>query len=108
MSIAKQFRSKTEAETKDLVIDCANALTDDETITGTPTVAVSAPDDLIITGIAVNEVVLTEPGYPDAQIGQAIQCFVGGGTAGTTYELTFSYETSGGQSLEAVAKLRVA
>ena len=107
MSTAKQTHTKAAAETKDLVIDCANALDDTEAITGTPTLVVSAPDDLTITGIAVNESVLAEPGFPDAQIGQAIQCFVGGGTAGTTYTLTFSYNTSGGQSLEAIAKLRV-
>jgi hypothetical protein len=107
MSIAKQLRTKAAAETKDLVIDCASALADAEAITGTPTVTVSPPDDLTVTGIAVNESVLTEPGYPDAQIGQAIQFFVGAGTAGTTYTLTITYDTDAGQDLEAVCKLRV-
>jgi hypothetical protein len=107
MSIAKQTHSKTVAETKDLVIDCANALADTETIIGTPTVVVSSPNDLTITGLAVNTAVLAEPGFPDAQIGQAIQCFVGGGTASTKYTLTFTYSTSIGQTLVAVATIKV-
>lgn len=107
MSIAKQLRSKSAAETKDLVIDCAKALADAEVITSVTSVSVSAPDDLTLTGIAVNDAVLSEPGFPDAQIGQAVQLFVGGGTSGTTYTLTIVYETDGGQTLEAIAKLRV-
>lgn len=107
MSVAKQIRSKAAGETKDLVIDCANALSDTETIASIDSVVVSAPNDLIITGLAVNTEVLSEPGFPDAQIGQAIQAFVGGGTAGTLYTLTCTYTTSLGQTLEAIAKLQV-
>ena len=107
MSITKQTGTKLVAETKDLAIDCANALADAETIADTPTVVVSSPNDLTITGIEINTEVLSEPGFPDAQIGQAIQCFVGGGTAGTRYTLSFSYTTSTGQSLIAIANLKV-
>ena len=107
MSTAKETHTKGPSETKDLAVDCAGALADAELIVGTPTVAVSAPNDLIITGISVNDVVLSEPGRPDIQIGQGIRAFVVGGTSGTTYTITFSYETDGGQQLEAACRLRV-
>ena len=107
MSTAKELHTKATAETKDLVVDCAGDLADQEQITGTPTVVVSAPNDLIITGITVNDEVLNEPGRSDIQIGQGIRAFIGGGTSGTTYTITFSYETDGEQELEAVCRLRV-
>ena len=107
MAVCKQTWTKSANEAPDIAVDCANQLKDLETITSIDSVTVSSPDDLTITGLQVNTVVSEEPGYPDGQIGQVIICFVAGGTSGTSYTLTFLYQTSEGQTREAVAKLVV-
>jgi hypothetical protein len=106
MTLAKELRAKATTETKDVVVDCAGALQSDETINAI-TSAVHTPTGLTITGVATNNAILSEPGRRPIQPGQGIQAFIAGGTADTTYLITFTYTTSLGQTLEAAIKLRV-
>ncbi len=106
MTLAKELHTKTPAETKDLIVDCAGALAAGETITAITDTECS-PAGLTITGVDANLVDINEPGRRPIQPGEAIRAFVGGGTANTTYTITFTYTTSGGQTLEAAVRARV-
>ena len=109
MSVAKTKGTKAAGVTaKSLIVNCAGDLEAGELIVGTPTAVVLPPDELTITGIAVNAVLVTGLGKTDVQVGRGIRAFVGGGVAGTTYTITFSYDTDAGQmELEAVVQVKV-
>jgi hypothetical protein len=106
MATATEIHAKAANETKDLVVDCAGALATGETITAI-TNTQHSPAGLTITGVARNAAILTEPGRRPIQVYEGIQAFVGGGAAATTYTITFTFTTSGGQTLEAIIRLRV-
>ncbi len=102
---AKQIRTKTVAEVLVPSFGFANKLgTSGALLTGTPTVT-STPSGLTINSISINSTALTIAGVSHA-VGQAVQCMVSGGTAGT-YTLTCTVQTDNGQTLQLYATLLV-
>jgi hypothetical protein len=81
---APQRQCKSVTEDRNVAISFVGKLDSGELLTGTPTVVEVTTSDLTITNVAVNTAALTVNGKAVA-IGQAIQCQITGGVAGTTY-----------------------
>jgi len=106
MTLAKGLYSKTERETKSVVIDCAPALAAGELI-DTVGAAVITPAGPTISGLVKNASVLSEPGKRPIAIGEGLQFFLQDGTSGVVYTITIPYTTDGGQDLDASVKVKV-
>lgn len=106
MTVAKGLFTKTDAETKSVVIDCAPALATGETIDIVSSETIS-PAGPTVSGLAKNSVVLSEPGERSIAAAEGLQFYVAGGTAGVIYTITIPYTTSNAQSLQASVKIKV-
>lgn len=89
---APQTHHKAGGETRNPAIDFTGKLDSGETLTGTPSVTAS-PSGLTIANVKVNTTTLT---INDASCtaGQAVQFTVAGGTAGVTYTITATCDST--------------
>ena len=82
---AREVRAKKESETRNVTVNFADVLDENELLTGIPLVAdTESPQSLVIDNIQINTVALTVEGE-SVSIGQAIQFRVSGGTIGQHY-----------------------
>jgi len=100
--------SKKEGETRTIVVPFIDKLREDETLTGTPTVAELNTAALTITDIGVTGQDVTIRGQT-IEAGKAVQFSVSGGTARNDYTIRVraSGNTSPTQTLEYDMRLHV-
>lgn len=109
MSItAPQQYCKHASESVNIAIDVTGELDSGELATGTPTIVEVTTSDLTIDNKGVSTTALTILGTSVA-IGEALQCRVAGGTAGTSYTIrcTFTTDATSAQTRMVDIKLTV-
>lgn len=92
MSRALQTQVKTASEVRNVAVDYTQKLDGGELLTGTPTIATmlygttSTTTEITVASVTVSTTGLTINGST-VLTGQAVQCKVSAGTAGTRYDL---------------------
>jgi len=108
MSKATATQEKTASEVRTISVSFSGKLDSGELCTGTPTITEVTSSDLTLASKAVSTEILVINGV-STPIGEAVQCSVTGGTAGTTYEIKIAVSTDAtpAQTLYGTIKLKV-
>lgn len=108
MSKAIQTQQKTASEIRNIAVSFTGKLDSGEACTGTPTITEVTTSDLTISNKVVSTAILVINGV-STPIGEAVQCSVTGGTAGTTYEIQIAAGTDStpAQTMYGTIKLKV-
>jgi len=108
MSKALQTQEKTAGAERLISVRFSELLDDGELLTGTPSILELVSSDLTITNKVVSTAIKTINGV-STPIGEATQCFVTGGTVGTTYDIQIIAVTDAtpAQTLYGNIKLKV-
>jgi len=103
--MASQLHTKLAAETLTIGVDFSTRLVDGDTLTGTPTATVS-PSGPTLSGVQRNASAVTILSQ-SVPANQAVIVTVAGGTAGVTYTITVTAQTTSGQTMVERCTLRV-
>src|SRR4051812_41369555 len=102
MARVPQIRIKRSTAARNAAVNFAAELDPGELLTGTPTVT-STPAGLTTGSVKTNTAQLTVDG-DTAEIGQAVQFAVSGGTSGVTYEIVVTCSTAANPAQTLVAE----
>ena len=105
---APEIHTKTASEARLVSVDCRGKLNPDGTEDLSGSVTVPAVSGITIANEAVSTAILSING-DDVPIGQAVQMLISGGTAGTTYTVSFTVGTdsSPAQTIEGAFDIEV-
>ena len=98
-----QVYCKTPTEVRGVAVDMRGVLTQDEVLTGTPTITVSGPS----TSAAVVTTTVQTINKASVDVGQAITFTISGGSDATDYSIKVSCSTSASQTVEVYCRLSV-
>lgn len=108
MSKATSTEQKTAGETRNISVRFSELLDSGEALTGTPTILEQTTSDLTISSKVVSTAITVINGV-STPIGEAVQCSILGGTAGTTYDIQIvaASDSTPAQSIYGNIRLKV-